>query len=323
VKVLITDSDYPDLSLEKTILHDSGFELSVAQCHTPGEVIEAAQGAGALLVQYAPVTREVVEQLPELGIISRYGVGVDTINLEAAQSRGIWVSNVPDYGVEEVASHAAAMVLSLMRHLPFYDRNIREGEWHYLSPGSLHRLSTLSLGVVGMGRIGSLLAARMQPWFGRVLGYDPFLQQANWNGAVERVTLEQLFRQAHVISLHLPLTAETSGMVNARLLGLMREGSYLVNTARGGLINLSDLLTALDNGRLRGAALDVLPQEPPAAADPIRHHPRVILSPHAAFYSVEAEQELRRKAVYNIVSWAGDGRPLYYVVEGKSRTSDN
>lgn len=317
MKVLITDAEYPDLSLERQILEAAGFEVAVAHCRTPGQVIEAGQDAVGLLVQYAPVTAEVLEALPKLRVISRYGVGVDTLDLEAARARGVWVANVPDYGAQEVATHALAMILALVRHLPFYDRQVRQGHWHYLATGTLRRPSTLALGVVGLGRIGRLVATWGQSLFGKVYGCDPYLPEGAWPAGVDQEELEELFTRSDVVSLHLPLMPETRGLVNRALLGHMRRGSYLVNTARGGLVVLEDLLWALDEGILDAAALDVLPQEPPPAGYPVLSHPRVLLSPHAAFYSQEAELELRRKAALNIVQWAREGRPAYALVEGR------
>lgn len=318
MKVLITDAEYPNIDdIERPILETAGFEVELAQCRTPEQVIQAGRGASAFLVQYAPITREVLAALPELRCISRTGVGVDNIDLEAARELGVWIANVPDYGVREVAIHALGMALSLIRHLPFYDRHVRDGRWYYRSTGPMHRPSALTMGIVGHGRIGSAMAQMALPCFQRVLACDPYLPDSAWPGNVQRVDHETLFRQSHVVSLHVPLNEETRHMVDRRFLSQMPEGSYLVNTARGGVVNLDDLLDALDSGRLAGAALDVLPQEPPPSNHPVLRHPRVQLTPHAAFFSVEAEEELRRKTALNIAIWAREGRPPYVVVEGR------
>lgn len=317
-KVVITDAEYPDIHIEREILESAGFTVELAQCRNEEDLVKAAHGACALIVQYASVTRKVLAANPSIRVVSRYGVGVDTIDLDAAREFGVWVANVPDYGVGEVATHALAMALALIRHLPFYDRDVRRGVWHYLSTGSLRRPTSLTVGVLGLGNIGRAFARMARAVFGRVLGYDPYLSPEQWPEGVERVGLEDLFAQSHVISLHVPLTHETHHLVSARLLSLMPSGSYLVNTARGSVVNLDDLLAALDEGRLAGAALDVLPQEPPPPDHPVLRHPRVLLTPHAAFYSLEAEQEVRRKAAQNIVDWARHGRPTYVVVEGRN-----
>ena len=317
MKVLITDFNYPDVELERRILEDAGLELATAQCRSEEDVIEAGQGVSAMLTQYARITARVMAELPELRLVGRYGVGYDIVDVEAARERGVWVSNVPDYGTEEVAVHALSLALSLLRHLPLYDRDVRAGRWHSASTGPLYRLKNSSLGVVGLGRIGGTFARRASPWFGRTLGCDPYLEEDAWPEGVERASLEEVFSESLLVSLHPPLTDETRGFIDRDLLGRMPEGSYLVNTARGGLVVIEDLLWALEEGPLAGAGLDVLPQEPPPQDHPLLSNSGVILTPHAAFYSVAAEQEVRRKAAQNVVAWAREGRPLYSVVEGR------
>jgi D-3-phosphoglycerate dehydrogenase len=317
LKVLITDFNYPDVELERRILEDDGLELVTAQCRSEEDVIEAGRGVSALLTQYAPISARVMAELPELRMVGRYGVGYDIVDVEAARERGVWVANVPDYGTEEVAVHALSMALSLLRHLPLYDRDVKAGRWHSASTGPLYRLKNSALGVVGLGRIGGTFARRASPWFGRTLGCDPYLEENAWPEGVERASLEEVFSESLVVSLHPPLTDETRGFIDRYLLERMPDGSYLVNTARGGLVVMDDLLWALEEGPLAGAGLDVLPQEPPPQDHPLLSNPNVILTPHAAFYSLEAEEEVRRKAAQNVVAWAREGRPLYPVVEGR------
>lgn len=317
MRVLITDFDYGDVDIERRILEGAGLEVVEAQCRTEEDVVEAGRGASALLTQYAPITGRVLAELPELRMVGRYGVGYDVVDVEAAGERGVWVANVPDYGTEEVAAHALSMAFALLRHLPLYDRDVRNGRWHPHSTGPLHRLKNRTLGVVGVGRIGGTLARRASPWFGRTLGCDPYLEEATWPEGVEPASLEEVFSESFLVSLHAPLNEETRGLVDRRMLERMPEGAYLVNTARGGLIAMDALLWALEEGPLAGAALDVLPQEPPPAGDPLLDNPNVILTPHAAYYSLEAEEEARSKAARNLVAWAEEGRPLYPVVEGR------
>jgi D-3-phosphoglycerate dehydrogenase / 2-oxoglutarate reductase len=317
LKVLITDFNYPDVELERRILEDAGLELDTAQCRSEEDVIEAGQGVSAMLTQYAKITARVMAELPELRMVGRYGVGYDIVDVEAARERGVWVANVPDYGTEEVAVHALSLALSLLRHLPLYDRDVKAGRWHSASTGPLYRLKNSTLGVVGLGRIGGTFARRASPWFGRTLGCDPYLEDDAWLEGVERASLEEVFSESLVVSLHPPLTDETREFIDRGLLERMQDGSYLVNTARGGLVVMDDLLWALEEGPLAGAGLDVLPQEPPPQDHPLLSNPNVILTPHAAFYSVEAEEEVRRKAAQNVVAWAREGRPLYSVVEGR------
>jgi D-3-phosphoglycerate dehydrogenase len=316
MKVLVTDAEYESLDLEAEVLAAAGHEIVTASCRTPEEVIEAGAGVDAFLVQYAPITAEVFEALPQLRLVSRYGVGVDAVDTEAARHHGVWVCNVPDYGTTEVALHAVAMLLALLRNVAGHDREVRAGRWDYHLGGQLRRPSSLTLGVVGLGRIGRMTAERAAPWFGAAVGYDPYLPQTAWPDWLERLDLMDLFVRSSAITLHLPLTESTSGLVGTDLLGRMPTGSYLVNTARGGLVDLDAVVEALDSGQLAGVALDVLPQEPPPSRHPLLTHPRALITPHVAWYSAEAEVELRRKAAQNIVDWAWTGRPTYAVVEG-------
>ncbi|MDB5885687.1 MAG: 3-phosphoglycerate dehydrogenase, partial [Polaromonas sp.] len=247
------------------------------------------------------------------------GAGFDTVNTADAAAHGVWVANSPDYGVGEVATHALAMALSLLRHIVFYDRDIKAGKWHFSSAGKIQRAGDMTLGILGLGRIGKRMAHISRNSFKRVIACDPHIIDGDFPAYVERVNMDQLFAQADAISLHVPLTGETRGCVNASVLGLMKPGSVLVNTARGAVVNIDDLLDVLDAGRLDGAALDVLPVEPPELDARIMQHPRVVLSPHAAFYSVVAEIELRRKAAQNLIDWSLHGRPAYAVVTGRER----
>jgi D-3-phosphoglycerate dehydrogenase len=210
------------------------------------------------------------------------------------------------------------MTLALVRHIPTYERQVRAGTWHYGSTGGLARISQLTLGILGLGRIGKRLSYVARNLFGPIIACDPYVIDGDFPAYVARVSKEELFRKADVVSLHVPLSDETRGLVDARLLSLMRKGSYLVNTARGAVVNVDDVLAALDSGRLDGAGLDVLPKEPPEADHPVLRHPRVLLTPHAAFYSVEGERELRTKAAQNLIEWARTGRPTYVVVEGRT-----
>ena len=196
MRVLITDFDYVDVEIERRILEDAGLEVVAAQCRTEEDVVEAGRGASALLTQYATISARVMDGLPELRMIGRYGVGYDVVDVEAARERGLWVANVPDYGTEEVASHALSMAFALLRHLPLYDRAVRDGRWHPASTGPLYRLKDLTLGVVGIGRIGATFARRASPWFGRTLGCDPYLAEDAWPEGVKQAGLQEVFSES-------------------------------------------------------------------------------------------------------------------------------
>ena len=316
-RILFADYDFPDVDLERAIFDGAGLDLKLAHCQTEAQVIDAGRDCVAILLQYAPITSAVVAALPRLGIVSRIGAGFDTVDTKACEAHGVWVANSPDYGVGEVATHALALALASLRNVVRYHDDVRAGQWHYLSSGTLHRPAELTLGIVGLGRIGKRMAHVSRNVVKRVVAYDPYLIDGDFPAFVERAhSLEALAAQSDIVSLHTPLDATTRGMIDARFFAAAKRGSTLVNTSRGAVVNVADLLAALDAGILRGAALDVLPQEPVPRGSPLLADARVILTPHAAFYSVEAERELRRKAAQNIATWYRTGRPDYPVVRG-------
>lgn len=304
MRVLLTGREFGDDDVEREILEAAGFEVVGSDALAPSQVIGAARGAQALLVQYAVIDAAVLRALPELRIVSRYGVGVDTVDIVEAKRRGVLVSNVPVYGGDEVAQHAAGLILGTLRHITPLDRAVRMGTWHYGSTGSLTAASELTLGVLGLGRIGRVVAQRVGPWFGRVLACDPYLDPAaDAEVGVSMVDLEDLFDRSDIVSVHVPLTTETDGLIDRVLVRRLGRNGYLVNTARGGIVRVEDLLAALDADELAGAALDVLPTEPPAADDPILRHPKVVLTPHVSWYSRSSEADLRRRTAQNVVDW--------------------
>ena len=317
MQILFADYDFPDIELEREIFAGAGLDLKLAKCTQEAQVIEAARGCAGILLQYAPITAGVVAALPELGVVSRIGAGFDTVDVEACRAHGVWVANSPDYGVGEVATHALALALASLRNVVRYHDDIRGDRWHYLSSGTLRRPAELTLGIVGLGRIGKRMAHVARNAFKRVVAFDPLLIDGDFPAYVERAhSLEALAGQADVVSLHTPLDATTRGMIGAGFFAAAKPGLTLVNTSRGAVVDLGHLLAALDAGILRGAALDVLPEEPVPRDSRLLADPRVILTPHAAFYSVEAERELRRKAAQNLVTWSRTGRPDYPVVQG-------
>ncbi len=318
-KVLFSDYDFPDIDIEQRVFAAAGVDLLTAQCRTEAEVVAAGRDCRAILLQYAPITAGVVDALPRLGIVSRIGAGFDTIDTGACVRRGVWVANSPDYGVGEVATHALALALASMRHIVAFDRDIHAGRWHYLSGGPIRRATELTLGIVGLGRIGKRMAHVSRNVFRRVLACDPYIIDGDFPAYVERRGLRDLFAESDVVSLHVPLNDETRRMIDGPLLAAMRPGCHLVNTARGAVVDVDAAVAAVRDGTLAGLALDVLPEEPVAADSPLLGDSRIILTPHAAFFSVQAERELREKAARNIVTWLKTGRPDYVVAVGTRR----
>ena len=316
---LLTDFDAKSFALEEKLFADAGMRFVTAQAKTEDEVIKAALDcqADGLLIQYAPVTERVLAALPKVGICSRIGAGFDTVDHVACQKLGVWLANSPDYGVGEVATHALALALDIIRGTTFHTTDIRAGKWHYESNGKRRRATEMTLGIVGLGRIGKRMAHVSRNIFKRVVAYDPYLIDGDFPAFVERArTLHELFAQADVVSPHVPLNDETRGMIDAKCFAAMKRGGYIVNSSRGSVINIADLLAALDAGQLDSAGLDVLPVEPARPGDALTEHPRIVLTPHSAFYSVESEIELRTKAARNLITWANTGRPDYPVVAG-------
>jgi phosphoglycerate dehydrogenase-like enzyme len=318
-KVLFADHNFPDLEQERSLFAGAGVELVVAQCKTEDDVVAAARDCFGILLQYAPITERVVASLPDLGIVSRMGAGFDTVDTDACARHGVWVANSPDYGVGEVATHALALALAAVRNIVAYHRDIHAGKWHYLSSGPVRRAGDMTLGIVGLGRIGKRMAHVSRNVFRRVLACDPYIIDGDLPAYVERRDIARLFAESDVVSLHVPLNAETRGMIDAALLTAAKPGAFLVNTSRGAVVDVDAALAALERGALAGLALDVLPSEPVPQGSKLLNHPRVILTPHAAFFSVESERELRRKAAQNLVSWRKTGRPDYVVVAGTRR----
>lgn len=293
--VVVTDCDHPNLDPEHAVLDPARIGVRREQCRTAEDVINRCGRARVLINQYAPITAEVLDALPELRLVVRYGVGVETVDVEAATRRGVWVANVPDYGPTEVADHTVALALALLRGIPGYDRSVRAGVWDYQVARPLHRLGTLTFGVVGCGMIGQAVAARAAAFGMRVLGFEAVQDRSLEGTPITRVDLDELLVASDVISLHATLDRHSARLIDARALEAMRASAVLVNTARGGLVDTPALLAALDSGQIAGAALDVLDTEPidPAVRDALARHSKVVLSPHAAWYSEESFLQLK------------------------------
>jgi D-3-phosphoglycerate dehydrogenase len=253
------------------------------------------------LVSFEPVSANDLAALPALRVLSTPSVGVDHVDVEEATRRGVWVCHVPDYCVEEMADHALALVLALVRGVVELDRSVRDGAWSYEAAGPLRRISDVRLGIVGFGRIGRAVAARALALGMEVSAHDPFLADEVISSKGARpLALEELLRSSSAISIHAPLTPETWGLLGSSELALLPAGAYVVNVSRGGLVDTEALLGALDAGHLGGAALDVLEVEPPPPSAPAPRSPRLVVTPHAGWYSPEAEEEASRRALASV-----------------------
>ena len=249
------------------------------------------------LLVWDAVSASDMEQLPGLRVIATCSVGFDHIDVEAAARRGIWVCNVPDYCIEEMADSTVALLLALLRGVVVLDRSVRAGDWDDHAAGPLSRVRGTRLGILGFGRIGRAVAARAGALGMEVWATDPLVDAGEMASAgAKPASLDQLLQACSAITLHLPLTAQTQGMIGERELAEMPEGALLINTARAGLVDQAALMSALESGRLGGAALDVLASEPPGGEHPAPRHPRLIVTPHSAWYSPQSEQEVYRRA---------------------------
>jgi len=299
--VSITDLDMADVDVEREELARIGASLTRHRCLTEDDVIRECQEADALMVQWAPITSRAIEQLPRLKAISRYGIGFDMIDVEAAAKRGIPVSNVPHYCTEEVATHAFALLLASARKIVPLASSVRSGSWSVLEIARpVRRLRGQVLGLVGGGRIGSQLGSMVKALDMNVVVFDPYAA-ASASDQTTYVGWEEILATSDFISIHCPLNAQTAGMFNEVTLRKMKPTAVLINTSRGGIVDTSALMSALRNGVIGGAAVDVLAQEPPGPEDIPDNIPHLIVTPHAAWYSEESLVELQRLTAQAIV----------------------
>ena len=295
-KVVLTDYVWESLDVERQILGDIA-ELTPMQTKTPAEFVAAAADCDALLNTYAgPITADVMAKMPKCRIIARYGIGVDTIDLEAATAAGIIVTNNPTYCIEEVAEHAMAMILACARKTVFYDRMVRDGRWEVPPGKPLFRLAGSALGLVGFGNIARQVAVRAAAFGMRVLYSDPFVKQGQFDAPGTAMELNELFAAADIVSLHPPLTAQTRKMINDAALARMKPTAFIVNCSRGPVIDTDALVRALDAKKIAGCALDTTDPEPLPNPHPLRGRENVILNPHVAWYSEQAMKGLQAGA---------------------------
>ncbi|MGH9161205.1 MAG: C-terminal binding protein [Vicinamibacteraceae bacterium] len=297
MKVLVTDYAWPSLEPERTILNEVGADLLVAETGEEEELVRLAPEASGILTCWKPVTARVLEAASRCVAVGRYGVGLDNIAVRRATELGIVVTNVPTYCVDDVAEHALALLLACARRLFVFDRSIQGGRYGLEVGRPIHRVRGRALGIVGFGNIGRRLARKAQALELEILVFDPYWTEPETSDvAVHPCSLDELLQRSDFVSIHAPLTDDTRGLFGREAFLKMRPGAYLVNTSRGAIVDVAALTEALDQGRLAGAALDVLPEEPPGERDPVLRHPRVLVTPHAAFYSVESILELQETA---------------------------
>lgn len=298
--IVVTDSGFPNHHQEEQILLQIG-KVIKASWQNEDELLSAVATADALLVQWAPITRKIIAGLENCRIIVRYGIGYDNIDLDAAAEKGIVVCNVPDYCVDEVADHTLALTLSALRQIPETDQSIRNGNWNIMLSRPVAPFSGQSFCLAGFGRIARGVAKRALGMGFKVKAYDPFVDPEFMKALkVDSLSSEELFLEADILSLHLPLQAATKHFVNAQQLGKMKPNALIVNTSRGGLIDSNALAKSLSEGQVWGAALDVFEEEPLPKTHALRVAPGVTLSSHVAWYSNQSIPVLQSKAAEEI-----------------------
>jgi D-3-phosphoglycerate dehydrogenase / 2-oxoglutarate reductase len=312
--IAVTDSPFPSLDPAKAVLARVDFELRMAKGASAEDILAVARDADAVLVTYAKLDAPLLRQLTRCKAIGRFGLGVDNIDIKTAAELGISVNYVPDYCMHEVSDHAMALLLALARKIPLSNKLVQAGRWEMPAVVPIHRLAGRVLGLVGFGNIPRALAPKAKALGLRVLTHDPYVApDALAAAGVEDVGFDRLLELADFVSIHAPLLPATRGLFNAETFRKMKKGALLINTARGPLVDEDALAAALDAGQLGGAALDVVTTEPLAKDSKLIGRDNVILTPHTAFYSVEALAELQTKCAADVARVLSGEKPVYPV----------
>jgi D-3-phosphoglycerate dehydrogenase len=308
--VAVSDSVFPNLEPARAVLSKVGAELRLANAATQEAILEVGRAADGALVTYAKITEEMIRQMTRCRVISRFGIGVDNVDIPAATRAGIVVTRVPDYCIDEVSDHAMAMLLAVVRKIPLANARTQSGAWEMPAVVPIHRLRGSVLGLVGFGRIPQLVAPKAKSFGIQVIAFDPYLPETVFQReGVRRVEFDELVKISDYISIHTPLMPETHHLFNAVVFTRMKPTAYLVNTARGPIVDEAALANALDRKQLAGAALDVMEKEPPSGS-PLLGRNNVILTPHTSFYSEESLVELQTKAAEEVVRVLTGQKPV-------------
>jgi D-3-phosphoglycerate dehydrogenase len=321
-QVVITDCDHGSIDEEKEEFERMGAELILAQVNKEEDLIRMCKDADGLVNQYALLTRRVLENLPKCKIVSRYGVGVDPVDLKAATDLGVIVANVPDYCMDEVSNQTISMILSLIRKTAFFDQKVKSGHWDFHLGIPIYRTRGKTLGLIGSGKIGLEVARKMSGFGLRVISFDPYLEKAP--EGIGLTDFDTLLKESDFISIHCPLNDSTRHMIGEREFKKMEKKPIIINTSRGPIIDEKALIDALSKGQVSGAGLDVLEKEPPDPQNPLLKMENVALSPHVSFYSVESISELKRRTAENVSAVLQGRWPKSVVnreVKGKTRAS--
>ncbi|MGM0931172.1 MAG: C-terminal binding protein [Actinomycetota bacterium] len=297
-RVVVTDHAFRDVTIEEAAAAKNGAAFACFACTNEQETAEAVAGADVAIVNFAPITHAVLERMNPGATVVRYGIGYDNVDLDAARQLGVQVANVPDYGVDTVADHAVASLLTVARRIPLYNHRIQADGW--TRPGDVGPIPgfrSMTVGLVGMGRIAQAVHKRLTPFGFSFIGFDPFCPADVFaNLGIEQVGLQNLAERAHAVTLHAPSTPETHQMIGEDFFAHVQGSIVLVNTARGPLVDLDALASAVKDGKVAGAVLDVTDPEPLPADSPLRMMPEVVFTPHAAFYDEDSLRNLQQLA---------------------------
>lgn len=308
--VVIAYPGFGDLDVERRVLSAIDAQILHTGNLTTPAALTAVSEADALMVALEKVTAEIIAAMPRCRVISRAGTGLDNIDIAAATAHGIWVAYVPDYSIDEVSTHAIALLLAQARGIPALVQSTRKSQWNSSVAGKLYRLKGQTLGIIGFGRIGQATAEKAKGLGLNIIVYDPYVNRSAVESTGARlVDLATLARDSDFVSLHTPLDEVTRAIIDAEFLAQMKPTAYLINAARGPLIDEAALLIAVRSGQIAGAALDVLTVEPPAPDNPLLGEERILITPHAAWYSEEAKIDLRTRCAEEVVRVLNGERP--------------
>ncbi len=313
-KVVITDCDHENIDIEREILSEGNVEFELLQCKTEDDLIRECKGINGFINQYAPITERVLKELPDLKFVVRYGVGVNNVDIDAATKYGVQICNVPDYGMNEVADQALAMMLALTRKVVLMNEYTKKNKWDYQKSIPIYRHSCQTVGIIGLGRIGTSFAKKVHALGCRVIVYDPYYPNIKREvpDFVKFVALDELIKISDIISIHCP-SDNAIDLIGEKELKNMKNSAYLINVSRGGIVNEVALEKALSENWIAGAALDVVLEEPLALDSPLFKHENFICTPHMAWYSEEAALELKRKVAEETVRFA-KGQTINYPI---------
>ena len=315
--IAVADTVFPSLDPAREALAAVDPDLRIAEAASVGKILAVAADAEALLVTYGQINAEVIAGLNNCKVIGRFGIGIDNIDIPAATEKGIVVTYAPVYCLDEVSDHAMALLLSLARKVTFGANLVDGGRWEMPAVVPIHRLRGRTLGLVGLGNIPQALVPKAQAFGIEIIAADPYCPDAVFDRmGVEKVELDDMLARSDYVSVHAPLTPETEKMFNAEAFKKMKPGAFLINTARGPLVDIDDLAAALDAGEIAGAALDVLPSEPPGADNPLVGRADVILTPHTGFYSEDALLDLQTTVAEDVARVLTGEEPKYPVKPG-------